>query len=109
MKFARLLVLIFVLAPLVFVAPPDAASDGGSAAARVRTDGAPGFWWKLLAAALLLAPLAAAVEPLAGTRPLEAEGDLAEEMVAGLDRFLTLETEAAIGRRAWRWQRDFSS
>ena len=37
------------------------------------------------------------------------EGDLAAQMVAGIDRFLTRETEAAIARRARHWQRDFSS
>jgi dienelactone hydrolase len=37
------------------------------------------------------------------------EGDLAAQMVAGIDRFLTRETEASIARRARHWQRDFSS
>jgi dienelactone hydrolase len=37
------------------------------------------------------------------------EGDLAAQMVAGIGRFLTRETEASIARRARHWQRDFSS
>jgi dienelactone hydrolase len=37
------------------------------------------------------------------------QGDLAAQMVAGLDRFLTRETEASLQRRAARWQRDLSS
>jgi dienelactone hydrolase len=53
--------------------------------------------------------MSARVGQLPGTRPLTAESDLAAEMVAGLDRFLTAETEAAVARRAWRWLRDFAS
>jgi len=37
------------------------------------------------------------------------EGDLAAQMVAGIDRFLMRETEASIARRARHWQRDVSS
>ena len=37
------------------------------------------------------------------------EGDLAAQMVAGIDRFLTRETEASLGRRTRTWKRDFSS
>ncbi|HEU4754571.1 MAG TPA: dienelactone hydrolase family protein [Armatimonadota bacterium] len=65
-----------------------------------------------LLTALLFALAAAAQAPapdLGPTRPLEGEGDLAAGMVAGIDRFLTRETEAGIGRRARHWQRDFSS
>jgi dienelactone hydrolase len=64
-------------------------------------------WFWLLAAILL--PLAAAAQPLAGTRPLESEGDLAEQMVAGIDRFVTREIAASAARRARHWKRDSSS
>jgi len=62
-------------------------------------------------AALLLLLLAtvAAADPVPGTRPLETQGDLAEQMVAGIDRFLTRETEAAAARRERFWKRDLSS
>jgi dienelactone hydrolase len=49
------------------------------------------------------------IEVLPGTQPLETEGDLAEQMVAGLDCFLMRQTEASLSRRAWRWNRDLSS
>jgi dienelactone hydrolase len=48
-------------------------------------------------------------QPLPGTAPLEIEGDLAAQMVAGLDRFVTRETAASLERRARHWRRDFSS
>src|SRR5437588_12725553 len=37
------------------------------------------------------------------------DGDLAAQMVAGIDRFLMRETEASIARRARHWQRDLTS
>jgi dienelactone hydrolase len=46
---------------------------------------------------------------LPGTEPLTIEGDLAAQVVAGLDRFLTRELAHSIEHRAARWQRDFSS
>jgi dienelactone hydrolase len=46
---------------------------------------------------------------LAGTELLTLEGDLAAAMVAGIDRFLDRETEAALARRAASWRRDLSS
>ena len=52
------------------------------------------------ALAALLAAAVASAEPLAGTAPLTAEGDLASQMVEGIDRFLLRQTaEAAAGRR----------
>src|SRR5262245_56378343 len=66
----------------------------------------------ILAAPLLFAiPAAVPAEgqPLAGTAPLEWEGDLSARMVEGIDRFLLLETERSIAARASRWQRDRSS
>ncbi|MEY4940412.1 MAG: Dipeptidyl aminopeptidase 4 [Verrucomicrobiota bacterium] len=46
---------------------------------------------------------------LAGTAPLTLQGDISELMIAGVDRFLLRETEAAIPARATRWQRDATS
>ena len=48
-------------------------------------------------------------EPLAGTRPLTMEGDIASHLVDGVDRFLLGEIEKAAGRRARHWKRDVSS
>jgi hypothetical protein len=47
--------------------------------------------------------------PLPGTAPLETQGDLAEQMVAGIDRFLLREIDASVDKRARHWKRDFSS
>jgi dienelactone hydrolase len=46
---------------------------------------------------------------LPGTQPLTWEGDLSARMVAGIDTFLTRETEQAVAERAKFWHRDFSS
>lgn len=46
---------------------------------------------------------------LENTRELTLAGDLAEQMVAGVDRFLLRELDESITRRAAHWQRDFSS
>ena len=48
-------------------------------------------------------------KPLAGTALLEMEGDLAEQMVEGINRFLQRQLKASIDRRARHWKRDFSS
>ena len=48
-------------------------------------------------------------QPLANTQPLVQAGDLAVQMVEGIDRFLLQETEAEAERRAARWQRDLTS
>ncbi len=47
--------------------------------------------------------------PLAGTQPLTLGGDLASQLVAGVDKFLLRETDRSVERRARFWQRDFSS
>ena len=57
----------------------------------------------------MAATVVAADEPLAGTKPLTAQGDLASQMVAGIDTFLLRETEDAIAKRAALWKRDLSS
>ena len=46
---------------------------------------------------------------LPGTAPLTLQGDLAEQMVAGIDRFLARQLKAVVGRRPGRWQRDVAS
>ena len=46
---------------------------------------------------------------LPGTQLLTTQGDIASEMVAGIDRFLLGEIEKCVERRAQHWKRDFSS
>ena len=48
-------------------------------------------------------------QPLPGTKPLEMQGDIASQLVDGVDRFLLRETERSIERRALLWKRDTSS
>src|SRR5207248_3243607 len=52
---------------------------------------------------------AATHEPLEGTKPLTMEGDIASQLVAGVDRFLLKEIDRSVERRARHWKRDFSS
>lgn len=52
---------------------------------------------------------AAAQEPLPGTGPLTADGDLAIQMVEGIDQFLLQMTKESVARRARHWHRDTSS
>jgi dienelactone hydrolase len=46
---------------------------------------------------------------LAGTQPLTLSGDIAAQLVDGVDRFLLRETDQSAQRRAGYWKRDFSS
>src|SRR4029078_4185236 len=57
---------------------------------------------------LALACIACAAEPapLTGTAPLNAEGDLSAQMVAGIERYLVRETEHAQVDGAVRWKAD---
>src|SRR5689334_20751712 len=55
----------------------------------------------------LVAPLAA--EPLPDTKPLSDEGDLAAQMVAGIDKYLTRELAASVEKRKALWKPDYSS
>src|SRR5260370_31402330 len=48
-------------------------------------------------------------EPLEGTKPLTMEGDIASQLVAGVDRFLLRKIDESVERRALHWKRDFSS
>ena len=68
--------------------------------------------WAAVVVWLAFATATAAAEdvsPLPGTAPLTIAGDIASEMVDGIDRFLLRETARAPQRRAKYWQRDFSS
>jgi cephalosporin-C deacetylase-like acetyl esterase len=47
--------------------------------------------------------------PLPNTQPLSWDGDLAERMIEGVDRFLLREIGDSVKHRAKHWQRDFSS
>jgi dienelactone hydrolase len=48
-------------------------------------------------------------EPLAGTKPLTIEGDIASQLVAGVDRFLLKKIDESVDKRAGHWKRDYSS
>jgi hypothetical protein len=52
---------------------------------------------------------AATHEPLEGTKPLTMEGDIASQLVAGVDRFLLQKIEESVEQRARHGKRDFSS
>lgn len=67
--------------------------------------------WILLLPAILMpcGSVPALAEPLPGTAPLEVQGDLAEQMVAGIDRFLLRKIDESVGKRAGHWKRDVSS
>jgi len=54
-------------------------------------------------------PAASAAELLPGTQPLTLQGDIASNLVAGVDRFLLREIELSVARRAAFWRRDLSS
>ncbi len=74
---------------------------------------------RITAATVLLLALAAAPSrgqekskddtPLPGTKPLTMKGDIASELVAGVDKFLLREIDKSVERRAKHWKRDFSS
>lgn len=66
----------------------------------------------LLLALYLVSPAPAkgqSVEAYPGTTPLTVEGDIASEMIDGIDRFLLQEIDASVEGRAKHWNRDFSS
>ncbi len=48
-------------------------------------------------------------QPLPGTAPLEIQGDIASNLVAGADRFLLRKLDQSAAERAQFWHRDFSS
>ena len=47
--------------------------------------------------------------PLPGTNPLTMSGDIASELVAGVDRFLLKQLDESVTKRASHWKRVFSS
>ncbi len=49
------------------------------------------------------------IEALAGTKPLTMSGDIASQLVDGVDRFLLGEIEKSVERRRQHWNRDASS
>ena len=51
----------------------------------------------------------AAQEPLAGTKKLTLEGDIASQMIDGVDRFLLRKLDESVEKRERHWKRDFSS
>ena len=52
---------------------------------------------------------AAEVETLPGTEPLTMKGDIAAQLVAGVDKFLLRKIDESVAGRAKYWKRDFSS
>ena len=48
-------------------------------------------------------------QPVLDTAPLTLEGDIASQLVAGVDRFLLRELANSVARREQHWQRDFAS
>ncbi len=70
------------------------------------------FAYFMLSALLLSAACSAqqaSMDRLPASRPLEMSGDIASELVAGVDRFLLHELEESIERRRKYWKRDFLS
>jgi dienelactone hydrolase len=70
-----------------------------------------GFLKSLLLVGLVAFALVgrAQIQPLPGTTPLEMEGDIASNLVAGADRFLLRKLDESAAGRAQFWHRDFSS
>lgn len=52
---------------------------------------------------------AQADDPYPGTEPLTVEGDIASQMIDGIDRFLLREIDESVPLRAAHWKRDYSS
>jgi len=70
----------------------------------------PAIWFvATVMAAMCGSGSAWAGEPLSGTKLLETEGDLASQMVDGIDRFLLGELAASVELRSRHWKRDPSS
>ncbi|HEX3727403.1 MAG TPA: dienelactone hydrolase family protein [Pirellulales bacterium] len=63
----------------------------------------------ILACCLTSVSTVVAGDPLPDTKPLVAEGDLAQQMVAGIDRFLLRQIDESVAKRARHWQRDVAS
>jgi dienelactone hydrolase len=63
----------------------------------------------LIAALLHSSTTTLHAEPLPNTAPLTTTGDLAMDMVAGIDKYLTRQIDASMTSREHHWHRDFSS
>src|SRR5687768_11842942 len=63
----------------------------------------------LVCLCLAVAPRFSNAEPLPGTQALTTPGDLAKQMVEGIDRFLTRQASATDERRAEFWKPDYTS
>ncbi len=70
---------------------------------------ASGPTWACIALLSLPGVFAQGAEPLPGTQPLTLEGDIASQLVDGVDRFLLRQIEASVDVRGQHWKRDFSS
>ena len=58
---------------------------------------------------LHLTPALPADETLSGTTRVEMDGDIASQMIDGIDAFLLRETAASVERRERHWHRDVTS
>jgi dienelactone hydrolase len=56
-----------------------------------------------------LVPALAPAQPLPGTKPLAAKGDLAKQMVEGIDRYLAKRTAESVKNRTASWKPDYAS
>ncbi|PYV88482.1 MAG: hypothetical protein DMG05_15570, partial [Acidobacteria bacterium] len=62
-----------------------------------------------LAVGFIPASILVAQTSLPGTAALAAEGDIAEQMVEGIKRYLLRETDGSVEKRAHLWHRDYGS
>ena len=74
------------------------------------------YWWKpvfvfclQLSLTCQLGEVQATAQNLPGTAPLTVGGDIADQMVEGIKRYLLRETDASIDKRARLWKRNYSS
>jgi cephalosporin-C deacetylase-like acetyl esterase len=67
--------------------------------------------WRLLlsVAVAVIALSSLRAEPLPETKPLTREGDLAAQMVEGIDKYLMRELAASVEKRKQYWKPDFAS
>ncbi len=66
----------------------------------------------LFVALILFVPLSGKAQPkdtYPGTQPLTVEGDIASQMIDGVDRFLLREIDQSVDARSKHWKRNFSS
>ncbi len=69
----------------------------------------PSLWLLTLMVAATGEGLAQSIVAPEATAPLQATGDLASDMIDGIDRFLLRQIEAAANSRAVRWELDLES